>query len=117
MPFGDRTGPMGEGPMTGRGAGYCTGNGVPGYMNPFGRGFGRGFWGRGYGRGFWGRGRGYRHMYYLTGVPGWARYGYAPVASRPVDEKKFLESEAKALEEELKLIRERLEKLKEGGEK
>ncbi len=116
MPFGDRTGPLGAGPMTGRGAGYCTGNGVPGYMNPVGRGFGRGF-GGGFGRGFFGRGRGYRHMYYLTGVPGWARYGYTPPVANQMDEKKFLENEAKALEEELKLVKERLNKLEKGEEK
>ena len=34
MPRGDRTGPMGMGPMTGRAAGYCAGYGVPGYANP-----------------------------------------------------------------------------------
>ncbi|MFW5690579.1 MAG: DUF5320 domain-containing protein [Planctomycetota bacterium] len=77
MPAGDRTGPMGQGPMTGRGAGFCAGSGVPGYANRpglggfltrfnpfslFGRGaapaagFGRGR-GRGRGRGF-GRGGG-----------------------------------------------------------
>ena len=50
MPGGDRTGPLGMGPMTGRAAGYCAGNPVPGYMNPYG---GRGYWGgRGGGRGF-----------------------------------------------------------------
>ena len=57
MPRGDKTGPYGEGPMTGRAAGYCAGYSVPGYMNPrrgYGRGYGRG-WGRGFGRG-WGRG-------------------------------------------------------------
>ena len=43
MPFGDRTGPLGLGPMTGRAAGYCAGYPVPGYLNPIpGRGFGRG---------------------------------------------------------------------------
>jgi len=59
MPGGDRTGPAGLGPMTGRRAGYCAGYQAPGYVNPwprFGRGIGfgrgRGFWGRG----FWGRG-------------------------------------------------------------
>ena len=47
MPRGDRTGPMGAGPMTGRGVGFCAGYDVPGYMNSsFERGFGRGF-GRG----------------------------------------------------------------------
>jgi hypothetical protein len=53
MPRGDKTGPNGTGPMTGRAAGYCAGYTVPGYMNPR-RGYGRG-WGRGFGRG-WGRG-------------------------------------------------------------
>jgi len=68
------------GPMTGRGAGYCAGYGVPGYANPMpGRGFGMG-WGRG---GGWGGGRGWRNMYYATGLPGWARYGYAPVWGAP----------------------------------
>lgn len=31
--WGDGTGPEGLGPKTGRGAGYCTGNSVPGYQN------------------------------------------------------------------------------------
>jgi hypothetical protein len=34
MSFGDRTGPAGLGPMTGRAAGFCAGYPVPGYMNP-----------------------------------------------------------------------------------
>lgn len=33
MPAGNATGPMGLGPMTGRGAGFCAGFGVPGYAN------------------------------------------------------------------------------------
>jgi len=77
MPGGDRTGPMGMGPMTGRGAGYCAGFAVPGFVNrPFGGFFGRpfgGFFGRGRGAG--GGGRGWRNMYYATGLPGWARMG------------------------------------------
>jgi hypothetical protein len=51
MPRGDRTGPYGAGPMTGRAAGYCAGYSVPGYTNPR-RGYGRG-WGRGFGRGWY----------------------------------------------------------------
>lgn len=58
MPRGDRTGPSGSGPMTGRVAGFCAGFDRPGYMNPqggrgtgMGRGGGRGM-GRGLGRGF-----------------------------------------------------------------
>jgi len=73
MPGGDRTGPLGAGQITGRGAGFCTGYGVPGYLNPVGRGFGRG---AGFMRGLGGgRGRGWRHQYWATGLPGWARSG------------------------------------------
>ena len=76
MPRGDGTGPMGMGPMTGRGAGYCAGFGAPGFMNPgpfggFGRGYGRGP-GRGWRRGFVGRGVGGRGRAYG------AQYGYTP---------------------------------------
>ena len=46
MPDGDRTGPTGGGPQTGRGLGYCADNDQPG------RGFGRGFGRRGRGRGW-----------------------------------------------------------------
>ena len=43
MPQGDRTGPNGQGPMTGRGRGFCSGFNAPGFVNSgFGRGFGRG---------------------------------------------------------------------------
>lgn len=58
MPRGDRTGPMGAGPMTGRAAGTCAGFAAPGTANlGRGRGCGMGFGrGGGGGRGF-GRGR------------------------------------------------------------
>lgn len=56
MPGGDRTGPAGAGAMTGRRAGFCTGNSIPGYaVNNRGRGMGIC---RGIGGGF-GRGRGW----------------------------------------------------------
>ncbi len=45
MPRGDGTGPAGMGPMTGRGAGFCTGFRVPGrliYSTERGLGFGHG---------------------------------------------------------------------------
>jgi len=42
MPYGDRTGPLGRGPKTGRAAGFCAGYDVPGSENyAFGRGMGR----------------------------------------------------------------------------
>jgi len=65
MPGGDRTGPMGLGPMTGRGVGYCAGYGVPGYANP---GYGWRFSGRGFGRG---GGRGRRRWLYAPAFTGW----------------------------------------------
>jgi len=43
MPLGDRTGPAGMEPMTGRAAGYCAGYPVPGYMNHYGGRPGLGF--------------------------------------------------------------------------
>ncbi|MCW0484907.1 DUF5320 domain-containing protein [Gaoshiqia sediminis] len=55
MPSGDRTGPMGQGSMTGKALGFCEGNETPGYHRGFGAGMGRGF---GFGRGM-SRGRGF----------------------------------------------------------
>jgi len=33
MPQGDKTGPEGKGPKTGRGLGYCSGSEEPGYKS------------------------------------------------------------------------------------
>ncbi len=119
MPAGDGTGPMGRGPMTGRGAGYCGGYDAPGWFNPVPRrGLGLG-WGRG---GAWGgRGGGWRHRnwYYATGVPGWARFGYAPgrgydpYAALPSREQEteFLRQQAEWLKQQLDAIRQRIEEL------
>lgn len=118
MPRGDRTGPRGMGPMTGRAAGYCVGNEVPGYGNPVaGRGFGRGF---GRDRGFGGGGRGWRNMFYATGLedprrggqPGWMGYGgYAAPVADPELEKQALKNQAAAMQNELDVIRKRLEEM------
>ncbi len=53
MPGGDRTGPLGFGPRTGRALGYCSGSQFPGYVSGWrGRSLG---YGRGVGRfGGWG---------------------------------------------------------------
>lgn len=51
MPRGDRTGPAGAGPMTGRGMGICAGFNQPGFVTGGGYGCGRGI-GRGMGLGF-----------------------------------------------------------------
>jgi hypothetical protein len=111
MPRGDGTGPMGMGRMTGRGAGYCAGFATPGYANPvgFAGGFGCGF----------GGGRGFRRMFYATGMPGWARYGapaYAGVNGEAADERELLNSQAEFLEKELQQVKKRLSRLKEGEE-
>jgi hypothetical protein len=77
MPFGDGTGPRGVGPMTGRGAGYCTGFVGPRFTGPaFGRGwFGFNRWfglsaSRGRGRGI-GRGMGRRWLSPYSYYPRW----------------------------------------------
>ena len=119
MPAGDGTGPMGMGPRTGRGLGYCAGSDAPGYMSPApGRGLGLG-WGYGYGRGGgrgWGGGRrGWRHTYHATGLPGWARAGWGYGAYGPTvndaQESDWLKSQAEALQRQLDAIGQRLEEL------
>jgi hypothetical protein len=110
MPRGDRSGPMGMGPRTGRGAGYCSGSGMPGFANPgYGRGFGGGIGFRG--AGFSGGGRGRRNRFYATGRPGWMDFGGYPVAYQgagPDVEKQALKNQAEALQSELDLIKKRL---------
>ncbi len=96
MPRGDRTGPMGMGPMSGRGLGYCAGYGTPGYVQGwggFGRGRGRGF-GRGMGRG-WGFGR--HHAAYF---PAWG-YGH-PGFSRSFPTGEEVRGNLEAYRDELK---------------
>lgn len=110
MPWGDRTGPAGRGPMTGRGLGYCAGYDMPGYMNPAG-GFGRGT--------ARGRGRGWRHRHYAAAMPGWG-YGYpAPWQAAPAywgpptreQELDMLNAQAEALQGQLELLNERIAEL------
>jgi hypothetical protein len=122
MPAGDGTGPMGMGPMTGRGAGYCGGYDAPGWANAVpGRGFGLG-WGS---RGGWGRGLRHRNWYYVTGIPGWARSGHAPAWGAPPawgyglytaapsreQETEFLRQQAGWLKQQLDTIGQRIEEL------
>jgi hypothetical protein len=120
MPRGDRTGPAGMGPMSGRGAGFCAGYGVPGYMNPLP---GAGAWGRGMGMRGGGRGRGYRNMYWATGLLGWQRaamgfpgaypYGGPAPFYEPSAEQELtaLRSQVKFMEEGLRETQERIKEL------
>jgi len=107
MPRGDKTGPMGMGPMTGRGAGICKGNDSPGYMNAGGDrldGPGR------MGGGLSGRHRGCRNMFYATGLPGWMRFVRDPAVIHQ-DEMKFLKSQADYLRKTLDAINKRLSEI------
>jgi len=117
MPGGDRTGPAGLGPRTGRGLGYCAGYNTPGYTRGagWGGGWGRGRgWGRGFGRGFGrGWGYGYRDPYYAPAPV------YAPV--QPIStsdnlnmlkqEKEYLESEMKGMQGAIEDISRRITEL------
>ena len=117
MPGGDRTGPMGLGPITGRGAGLCAGYVAPGFANfAPGRGFG--------GRGRGGGGRGWRHRFYATGLTGWQRAGWgwpgfgwcspavdAPPATSRDQELNLLKQQAQGLAQTLEQIRERIAEL------
>jgi len=123
MPGGDRTGPRGIGPMTGRQAGYCAGYNTPGYANLFPR---RRFFGRGL------RCFGWRRWDFAPGfVPGFAPIErVVPVQNIPVyptqpqqltkeqeitmleNDAKVVEAEQKALNQELEEIKKRIEELR-----
>ncbi len=115
MPRGDRTGPAGFGPMTGRAAGFCAGYSVPGYMNPIP------------GRAGVGSGRGRRNWYYATGLTGrqraamgWAPgqppvppYTYTPDYPQvtPEQEAGALKEQIKYMEEDIKATKQRIAEL------
>jgi len=83
MPRGDRTGPNGAGPMTGRGMGFCSGNDRPGFMEP---GFGRGMR--------------FRRRFFQQPV-----MVEEPVALSKEEEKKILEAEKADIEKRLKELK------------
>ncbi len=108
MPGFDRTGPMGAGPMTGGGWGFC---------NPYarvygGRGFGRGRGrGRGYNVGFGrGRGLGWRGVYPRYGSGYQTAYA-DPYAMSPEEETQMLKNDAEAIKRELDAINRRIGEL------
>ena len=100
MPRGDRRGPDGIGPMTGRGLGYCNRYNDPGYTKQAPRG------GMGFGRGF-GQGAGYgRRFSWRANAP------YAPAAAyEPQDELQALKNEAKQMKESLDAVSERIKEM------
>ncbi|MFA5160274.1 MAG: DUF5320 domain-containing protein [Candidatus Omnitrophota bacterium] len=101
MPGGDGTGPMGMGPRTGWGRGFCA--------RPAGGSRGVGHIG---GRG----GFGWRNQFYATGLTGWQRtYPIQPGISEK-EESELLKKQATYLSGELEAVRSRLTKLQ-GAEK
>ena len=120
MPRGDRTGPMGYGPRTGRGYGYCSGYDQPGYMHPGpGMGYGGGMgWGRGWGRGFgWGRGLGWGRAHRFWGPdygPGPRDVAWGAPMAEPTPEVEVndLKAQASWLQEQLDAIQARMDELK-----
>ena len=120
MPGGDRRGPAGMGPMTGRAAGYCAGYSVPGFVNA---GYGAGW---GFGRG---GGHGWRNQYYATGLTGRQRgaypyygsaaQGYAPYYPQNAagysreNELNSLKGQAEYMEDTLEGINKRIKELEE----
>jgi len=112
MPGGDRTGPLGQGPMTGRGLGYCGGYADPGYWSGWGGGRGMA-WGRGGGRG-WGRG-GFWTAPRGAGMMGSFPYAApSPIVSRSA-QALALQSQAEQLKAMLSQIEEEIRDLEEAG--
>jgi hypothetical protein len=122
MPGFDGTGPMGLGPRTGGGFGYCApgaGTAAPFRYAPgvvYGVGRGGIPWGGGRGRAFGGgRGRWWR----MGGYP-FHLYPYAPSASypamQPADERAVLEDQVTYLEQQLASVRQRLTELQTQGD-
>ena len=109
MPRGDGTGPEGAGPMTGRGAGFCDGNDVPGFRGP-GRGRGFGF-GMGRGRSF-GGGRGLRRGLRGWWGPGSGRFGWS---EDPDNAREDPQVEKGYLKRQLEGIKQRLSELEGSG--
>jgi hypothetical protein len=122
MPRGNRKGPDGEGPKTGRGLGHCTGSDAPGYAHraPGMSGKGRS---RGTGPGFGARGSMGRGQ--MRGGRGVGRTGqrFGDVAPAPFtqptaeEEKSYLQGDLEYLKRELKATEDRIAEIeKESGE-
>ena len=112
MPYGNRMGPDNMGPMTGRGAGFCTGNNTPGYMNQ-GGGFGRG---RGGGRAQRGGGFGFRNQNFSSAPVPAPFYPHGATGSA-VDEAEVLKDQETYLEKQLKAVKDRISSLDKGSDK
>jgi len=112
MPAGNNTGPLGQGPGTGRGLGFCAGYDSPGYTKGFGSGMGRRFRFRGgaVGNHVFGGGSGFRHGF------GWRHnnagaYFSSDAYNNQEDEISALKSQSQNLKRTLEYIEKRLGEL------
>ncbi len=111
MPGFDRSGPLGQGPMTGRGLGLCSGYARPSGLRGPGLAWRHGWYGRGRGFGF-GRGRGFGRGYgrgYYPAYP--ADYPAYEPEPDPREEEKMLKDYVSELEEELSAVKKRLQEI------
>ena len=114
MPSGDKTGPYGQGPKTGRAAGYCAGYNNPGYMNPaiprMRRARRIGFRGRNWMRG---RGFGWRRNFYFDDYPQppLPLDHTQPTTLTKDEEKNLLLEHLKDLEEQKEILHKRIKEL------
>ena len=112
MPRGNRRGPEGMGPMSGRGAGYCAGYDMPGCANPM-------MYRGGYGRRAWDRPGGHG-MYRGGGHFGWMRDAayVVPFPPEMSAEEKLgrLKTREDWLKEQLEEVRGDMEKLQKDPE-
>lgn len=109
MPGGDRTGPLGYGPQTGRASGFCSGYNIPGYANPEQRLRPGRKGGQGYGRGF--RRIQQRILFYPQTIP------QPHQLINLEEEKTYLETLAKNLEEELQNVKKLLKEIQQKQKK
>lgn len=103
MPGGDRTGPVGEGPLTGRRLGVC----LSGDKHIYGRGM---FYGRNSGRRN-GQGRRFGNIKY-----GWRDYNSEDLKQEVYEELSFLKETASVLEERLNNIEKSLDTLNQNND-
>lgn len=106
MPRGDKTGPTGMGPGTGRRMGYCAGYDTPGAFNRSGFGMGRAGFGMGRGGG-----RGFRNRFFANEMR------FQNVEPNPDWEMSSLKAQADALKNELQAIENRLNSLNTDSQK
>jgi len=108
MPGGNRRGPLGEGPKTGRGLGYCAGQDESGYTTSLSvPGLGRRFrWGE-RGRG----GCGWRNRFNADFRPGRGRKIFAAPALSTEQEVETLKAQAVEMQNAFREIQDRLDQL------